>query len=183
MSRIGKQPILIPQGVDVQIEKRKVKVKGPKGELSLNFNPEIEVVIEKNEIRVLPKKHTRSKHTSAFWGLYRSLINNMVIGVTQGYEKRLEIRGIGYKASVDSDSNLVLNVGFSHPVTIEKPEGINFKVEKNIIIITGIDKQLVGETAARVRKLRPPEPYKGKGIRYVGEKVRMKLGKKAVGTT
>ena len=179
MSRIGKQPILIPQGVEVHIQDRTVTVKGPKGELSLSFNREVEVVIEKNEIRVLPKKDIRSKHTSAFWGLYRSLINNMVIGVTQGYEKRLEIRGIGYKASVDSNGNLVLNIGFSHPVTIEKPEGINFKVEKNIIVITGIDKQLVGETAARVRKLRPPEPYKGKGIFYSDETIIRKAGKAA----
>jgi len=132
----------------------------------------------------MPKeKNTRSKNVKALWGLYRSLINNMIVGVTQGYEKKLELRGIGYKASVDGQGNLVLEVGYSHPVTIQKEEGIDFAVEKNIVSVKGIDKQKVGEMAARIRKVRPPEPYKGSGIRYLGEKIRMKLGKKAAGAT
>jgi len=183
MSRIGKQPIQIPQGVQIEIQERVVKVKGPKGELSLTVVPEIEVITEDNQVKVFPKAKINNKNTKAFWGLYRSLINNMIIGVTQGYEKKLELKGIGYKAAVDGNGDLTLEVGFSHPVKITKPEGIEFTVEKNIITVSGIDKQKVGEMAARIRKIRPPEPYKGTGIRYLGEKIRMKLGKKAAGAT
>ena len=184
MSRIGKQPILIPQGVEVEIKEGEIKVKGPKGELLLEYDEKIKVEKEDNYLKVMPKeKNTRSKNVKALWGLYRSLINNMIVGVTQGYEKKLELKGIGYKASVDGQGNLVLEVGYSHPVTIQKEEGIDFSVEKNIVSVKGIDKQKVGEMAARIRKVRPPEPYKGSGIRYLGEKIRMKLGKKAAGAT
>jgi large subunit ribosomal protein L6 len=177
MSRIGKQPIQIPEGVQIEVKDGEIKVKGPKGELSFEIKPEINIEIEGNQLKVVPK--TETKKTKALWGLTRSIIFNLVEGVTKGFKKQLEIRGIGYKATLDGD-NLILDVGFSHPVKIKKPEGIEFSVERNIITVSGIDKQLVGEIAARIRKVRPPEPYKGKGIRYLGEKVRTKLGKKAV---
>jgi len=171
MSRIGKQPIEIPEGVTSKIEKDKIIIKGPKGELSLDLLDNIKVEAKDKELIV-------SSDDKALWGLFRSLINNMVIGVVNGFEKQLEIQGVGYKANIEGDK-LVLEVGFSHKVDILKPEGIEFNVAKNIITISGIDKQLVGETAARIRKTRPPEPYKGKGIRYVGEQVRRKAGKRA----
>jgi len=184
MSRIGKQPILIPQGVEVEIKEGEIRVKGPKGELFLEYDEKIKIERENNHLKVMPKEESvRSKNVKALWGLYRSLINNMIIGVTQGYEKKLELKGIGYKASVDGQGNLVLEVGYSHPVIIQKEEGIDFAVEKNIVSVKGIDKQKVGEMAARIRKVRPPEPYKGSGIRYLGEKIKIKLGKKAAGAT
>lgn len=175
MSRIGKQPIQIPQGVEVTIKDMNVMVKGPKGELVQEIRPEIKVEIKDNEILVTEKEDT--KKTRAFWGLSRALIANMVHGTTNGFEKQLEIQGVGYKAVMEGE-NLVLSVGFSHLVNIKCPEGIKFAVEKNIIIITGIDKGKVGQIAAKIRAVRPPEPYKGKGIRYKGEEVRRKAGKK-----
>ncbi|RLC34748.1 MAG: 50S ribosomal protein L6 [Candidatus Nealsonbacteria bacterium] len=175
MSRIGKKPIEIPQGVDVKIAGRKITVKGPKGELSLEVQPQVKVEVKDGKIFV----QSRDK---AFWGLSRALIYNQVQGVTKGYEKKLEIEGVGYRAGLEGE-DLVLNVGFSQPVKIKKPEGIQFSVDKNIITVLGIDKELVGQTAARIRKVRPPEPYKGKGIKYQGEQIRRKLGKKAVGAT
>jgi len=198
MSRIGKKPISIPESVEVKIENNTVTVKGPKGELRKEVRPEIKVEInpvrdsedrekprkecisnggKENEILVSPEKET--KKTNAFWGLTRTLIFNMIKGVTEGYEKKLEIQGVGYKANLEGE-DLVLQVGFSHPVKMDKVEGIKFEVEKNIITISGIDKELVGQVAAKIRKVRPPEPYKGKGIRYVGEEVRRKAGKKVV---
>ena len=177
MSRIGKKPILIPKGVEVKIEGQLVVIKGPRGELQREVRPEIKVEIEKGNIKVSPK--TESKETKAFWGLERALLQNMIIGVTEGFEKKLELQGIGYRAKV-TDGNLILEVGFTHPVEIKKPEGIEFKVEKNIITVSGIDKNKVGQIAAKIRKIRPPDSYKGKGIRYLGEKVRLKPGKKAV---
>ncbi len=177
MSRIGKKPISISEGVEVKIEGQNVIVKGPKGELQKEVRPEIKVEIKENEILVSPGKET--KKTNAFWGLTRTLIFNMIKGVTEGYEKKLEIQGVGYKANLEGE-DLVLQVGFSHPVKMDKVEGIKFEVEKNIITISGIDKELVGQVAAKIRKVRPPEPYKGKGIRYVGEEVRRKAGKKVV---
>lgn len=179
MSRIGKKPISIPDGVEVKIEDNQVTVKGPKGELQTEIQPEVKIEIKDKEILVFPQKET--KRTKAFWGLFRVLIFNMVEGVTKGYEKKLEIQGVGYKANIEGD-DLILNVGFSHSVKIERPEGINFVVEKNIIIVSGIDKQLVGQIAAKIRAVKPPEPYKGKGIRYEGEYVRIKAGKKAATT-
>ncbi len=176
MSRIGKQPIQIPQGVDIKIEGRLVKAKGPKGELSLELRPEIVVEIKDNELLV--SVNDQSKESMAFWGLFRSLINNAVEGVSRGFEKQLEIQGVGYKAN-PTDSGLTLELGFSHSIEFKRPEGIEFDVKKNIIIISGIDKQLVGQTAAEIRSFKKPEPYKGKGIRYVGEQVRRKAGKRA----
>ncbi len=178
MSRIGKKPILIPEGVEVKIEDNKVTIKGPKGELQKEIRPEIKLEIKENKILVTPQKKT--KGTKAFWGLTRALVFNIIKGVTEGYEKKLQLEGIGYKANLEGE-DLVLQVGFSHPVKIEKPEGVSFLVEKNIITVSGINKELVGQIAAKIRKVRPPEPYKGKGIRYVGEEVRRKTGKKVVG--
>lgn len=180
MSRIGKKPIEIPNGVEIRLEEEKIVVKGPKGSLELKIRPEIEVKVEDNMIKVLPRKTT--KKTKAFWGLFRSLIANMVKGVTEGYQKKLEVQGIGYKASIDNATgDLILEVGYSHPVRYKKPEGIEISVDKNVITVAGIDKQKVGQVAAEIRKVRPPDPYKGKGIRYLGEKVKLKLGKKAAG--
>ena len=180
MSKIGKKPILIPKRIKVKLEDGKIYVKGPKGELSLEIRPEIGAEIKDDQIRVFPKIET--KETKALWGTTRSLINNLVEGATKGFKKQLEIQGIGYKATLEG-KNLVLEVGFSHPVKIEIPEGLEVKVEKNIITVEGIDKQRVGEFAAQIRKVKPPDPYKGKGIRYLGEKIKLKPGKKAVGTT
>ncbi len=178
MSRIGKKPILIPENVEIKIEGQNIIVKGPRGELQREIRPEIKLEVEKDKILVVPQKKT--KETKAFWGMTRALVFNMIKGVVEGYEKKLQLEGVGYKANLEGEE-LVLQVGFSHPVKIEKPEGVNFSVEKNIIIVSGINKELVGQIAAKIRKVRPPEPYKGKGIRYVGEEVRRKAGKKVVG--
>ncbi|MBU4299306.1 50S ribosomal protein L6 [Patescibacteria group bacterium] len=180
MSRVGKKPILIPENVEVKIENQTVKIKGPKGELSRQIRPEIRVGVKENKIFVVPYKE--SKKTKAFWGLTRGLIFNMVKGVKEEYEKKLEIEGLGYKASLEG-KDLVLFVGFTNPVKIMAPEGIKFSVEKNVIVVSGYDKELVGQLAAKIRKTRPPEPYKGKGIRYFGEVIRRKEGKKAATTT
>jgi len=179
MSRIGKQPITIPENVEVKIEGDLVIVKGPKGELKQQIRPEIKVEIKDKEIILKPVKF--HKGTPALWGTYRSHLANMIEGVTKGFEKKLEIEGTGYRAELE-DKDLVLNLGYSHPIKMKAPEGIEFKVEKNIIAVTGIDKQLVGQVAAEIRSKRKPEPYKGKGIRYQGEIIRRKAGKKAVGT-
>jgi len=182
MSRIGKKPIQIPAGVEIKIEDSEITVKGPKGELKREIRPEIAVEKKDNEIIVSVKENLPAKggKTKSFWGLTRTLIFNMIEGVTNGHQKKLEVRGVGYKASLEGE-DLVLLVGYSHPVKIKKTEGIDFAIEKNIIVISGTDKQLVGQVAAEIRKVRKPEPYKGKGIRYVGEYVRRKVGKKAVG--
>lgn len=180
MSRVGKKPILIPEGVEIKVDGQKVVVKGPKGELALDVNQALSVEITAGGIKVFPKKET--KDVRAIWGLTRSLIFNMVMGVKEGYQKKLELEGIGYKANLEV-GKLILNAGFTHPVAVEAPEGINFSVEKNVITVSGIDKQLVGETAARIRRVRKPEPYKGKGIRYQGEQIRRKEGKKAAAAT
>ncbi|MEC7839666.1 MAG: 50S ribosomal protein L6 [Chlamydiota bacterium] len=177
MSRIGKQPISLPKGVEVTFKDGIVTVKGPKGVLTQKVHINLEIKVEENEVIVsvdekLPKG-------SAFHGLYRSLINNMVVGVSNGFEKKLEMIGVGYRAAVKG-KDLDLQVGFSHPTLLAIPEGIDVKVEKNThISITGTDKQVVGQFAADIRALRPPEPYQGKGIRYVGEYVRRKAGKSA----
>ena len=180
MSRIGKKPIEIPKEVEVKTEDQKVIIRGPKGELFQEIRPEIGVLIKEGKIFVSPKKET--KETKALWGLTRALLANLIQGVTKGFEKKLEIRGVGYKANLEGEE-LDLKVGFSHPVKIKKPAGISFSVEKNIITVAGIDKQLVGEVAARIRRVRPPDPYKGKGIRYLGEVIRKKEGKRAVTVT
>lgn len=177
MSRIGKKPIQIPKGVEINQQDRKITVKGPKGELSYEVRREIKVEIQEEQIIVSPEKET--KKTGAFWGLTRTLIANMIEGVTKGFEKKLEVRGVGYRADLEGDV-LVLKVGFSHLVKIKKPEGIEFDVKKNVISVSGISKGLVGETAAKIKKVRRPDPYKGKGIRYLGEYIKLKESKKAV---
>jgi len=175
MSRVGKKPIEIPENVQVTVEGRKVTVKGPKGELSREIRPEIKAEVKDGEVIVTPQKKT--KQTKAYWGLTRALIQNMVDGVVKEYEKKLEIQGLGYKANMQGDT-LVLKVGYSHSVEMESPEGVDISVDNNIITVSGIDKELVGLTASKIRKVKPPEPYKGKGIRYVGEHVRRKPGKR-----
>lgn len=175
MSRIGKTPIPIPAGVDVTISDREVKVKGPKGELSYVVKGPVAAVIEDNEVKV--SRDNDDREARAMHGLTRSLIENMVVGVTQGYSKELEIVGTGYRVAAKG-KDLEFQLGFSHPVVVEAPEGIEFKVENQTkFSVSGIDKQLVGETAAKIRKIRAPEPYKGKGVRYAGEQVRRKVGK------
>lgn len=179
MSRIGKKPIIIPESVEINIDGNTVIVKGPKGELQKEVPLEIKIEIKDDKIFVSPRKET--KRTKAFWGLFRTLIFNMVKGVTDGYEKKLEIHGVGYKANLEGE-DLILLVGFSHPVKIDKVEGVEFLVEKSIITVSGIDKELIGQIAAKIKKVRPPEPYKGKGIRYLGEEIRRKAGKKVATT-
>jgi large subunit ribosomal protein L6 len=174
MSRIGNQPITVPNGVSVDIEPGSVTVKGPRGELSRALPARINVRRENGT--VLVERRSDEGPDRSLHGLTRSLINNMVLGVTQGFSRRLEINGVGYRASV-SGANLTLQVGFSHPVLYPAPPGIEFAVQGNAITISGADKQLVGEVAARIRRVRPPEPYKGKGIKYAEEVVRRKAGK------
>jgi large subunit ribosomal protein L6 len=177
MSRIGKQPIPVPSGVEVTIEPALVKVKGPKGELSERVDRSMQVKQENGEILVA-RPTDRGEHR-ALHGLTRSLIANMVEGVTNGFEKRLEIQGVGYRAQLQG-SKLVLALGYSHPIEMEAPDGIEFEVpQPTRVIVRGISKQAVGEMAANIRKQRPPEPYKGKGIRYEGEYVMRKVGKRA----
>ena len=177
MSRIGKQPIEVPDGVEITIEPELVKVKGPKGELEERVSRDIGVAQEDGQI-VVTRSTDRGPHR-ALHGLTRSLIANMVEGVTNGYEKRLEIQGVGYRAQLQGDK-LVLALGYSHPVELNAPTGIDFEVpQPTRVVVRGISKQAVGETAAIIRKQRPPEPYKGKGIRYEGEYVARKVGKRA----
>ncbi len=179
MSRIGKQPIALPEGVSVAEAGGTVTVTGPKGTLSLILRPEVGLSFEGKSVCVLPVRATRK--TPAYWGLTRSLLARMVEGVSRGFQRKLEIEGIGYRAALEGAS-LALALGFSHPVRVAAPEGIAFSVEKNVITVSGIDPVLVGDVAAGIRRLRPPEPYKGKGIRYAGEIIRRKSGKKAVST-
>jgi large subunit ribosomal protein L6 len=181
MSRIGKAPIAIPSGVTVTSEGGSVLVKGPKGQLEINHRPEVDVKVEDNEVRVERSADTTDRRVSAFHGLTRALINNMVIGVTDGFEKKLEINGVGYNCKSEGKS-LVFNLGFAHTVSVDVPEGIDVELKNPTnIAVRGCDKQMVGELAARIRKLRPPEPYKGKGIKYADEVIRRKVGK-AFGT-
>jgi large subunit ribosomal protein L6 len=177
MSRIGKQPIQIPEGVEIDVQPGAVKVKGPKGELSQDVNRDMKVAIDAGTLTV-ERPTDRGEHR-ALHGLTRSLIANMVEGVTDGFERRLEIQGVGYRVQLKGKA-LEMSLGYSHPVTIQAPEGIEFEVPvPTEVVVRGIDKQLVGETAARIRKSRPPEPYKGKGVRYAGEHVTRKVGKRA----
>jgi large subunit ribosomal protein L6 len=177
MSRIGKQPIELPSGVNVAISRGRVQVNGPLGELSQTVPARMQ--IEQADGNLVVKRPTERGDDRALHGLTRSLLANMVEGVTKGFEKRLEIQGVGYRAALRG-TDLELNVGYSHPVVVKPPQGISFDVpEATQVIVKGIDKQQVGEIAAQVRKVRPPEPYKGKGIRYEGEYVRRKVGKRA----
>jgi len=177
MSRLGKLPIALPSGVTVQVNGRNLAVKGPKGELTLALLPMVGVVVEDQTLRVNVTE-TESKTGRAIWGLFRSLIKNMVEGVSRGFTRQLEVNGVGYKVST-ANNKLNLSLGYSHPVEFVLPTGIAAAVEGKIITLSGIDKQLIGETAAQIRRLRPPEPYKGKGIKYVEEILRRKAGKTA----
>jgi large subunit ribosomal protein L6 len=175
MSRIGRLPIAVPSGVDVKIDGRSLTVKGPKGELSRELHPDMAVARENGNLIV--SRPSEQKHHRQLHGLTRTLVNNMVIGVTTGYRKGLEITGVGYRASLVG-RKLQLNLGYSHPIEIDPPSGITFEVENPTrLAVVGIDKELVGEIAARVRATRKPEPYKGKGVRYAGEYIRRKAGK------
>jgi large subunit ribosomal protein L6 len=176
MSRIGKKPIEIPSGVTLTLDGQTVTVKGPKGQLAWTVAEEVEITQDGATLTLAPRDD--SQRARGMWGLSRSLVANMVDGVTKGYEETLELVGVGYRAAMKG-SALSMQLGFSHDVDIPAPQGISFAVPKQTEIkISGIDKQLVGETAARIRRIRPPEPYKGKGVRYAGEQVRRKEGKK-----
>jgi large subunit ribosomal protein L6 len=176
MSRIGKKAIAIPSGVNVTLQGQTVTVKGPKGQLAWTVSEEIEIKQEGDELLLTPRNDTQ--RARGMWGLSRTLVANMVEGVTKGYEEILELVGVGYRAAMKGQA-LSMQLGFSHDVDIPAPAGITFAVPKQTEVrIAGIDKQLVGEIAARIRRIRPPEPYKGKGVRYAGEKVRRKEGKK-----
>jgi large subunit ribosomal protein L6 len=179
VSRIGKLPIEIPDGVEVKIEGSSVTVKGPKGNLVRSFNPDMQIVLDEGLVTVSrPTDQTRHR---ALHGLTRSLIFNMVAGVSEGFEKVLEIHGVGYKAE-QKGKQLVLSVGFSHTVPMDPPDGVEFALDSPTVVrVKGVDKEKVGQMAAEIRKVRPPEPYKGKGIRYRGEHVRRKAGKATVG--
>jgi large subunit ribosomal protein L6 len=175
MSRIGKEPITLPSGVKVEIDGTHVKVSGAKGALERDCRPEIE--IEQKEGQIFFKPKGNSKRIRSFWGMTRTLIQNMVQGVEQGFEKKLVVEGVGYRANV-AGKTLTLSVGYSNPVEFSLPEGIAADVDKNNqITLTGIDKELVGQTAAKIRDIRKPEPYKGKGIRYIDEHIVRKVGK------
>jgi len=177
MSRIGRTPVVIPSGVTIKSSDRSVTVKGPKGSLEINLRPEVEVEIDEKELRVEPNGKGSRRDSRAFHGLTRALINNMVVGVSEGYSKTLEIVGVGWNAQ-GKGKQLTLNIGFCHPVEFAVPEGLTVETPKpTVIVITGADKQAVGQFTATVRAVRPPEPYKGKGIRHPGEYVRRQTGK------
>jgi len=174
MSRIGRMPITVPNNVTIDLDAGAVRVKGPRGELSRSVPREISVTREDGSLKV--ERSSDEPAQRSLHGLTRSLIANMVTGVTDGFSRRLEVNGVGYRAAV-SAGNLVLQVGYSHPVLVPAPQGINFAVQGNAITVSGADKELVGEVAAQVRRVRPPEPYKGKGIKYAEEVIRRKAGK------
>lgn len=176
MSRIGKQPVDIASGVDVKVNGSVIEVKGPKGKLTFDFHPDMSVKVEDSQIIV--ERATDQRHHRALHGLTRALIGNMMTGVSEGFTKVLEINGTGYRGEMEGD-NLRLELGFSHPVVVEPPADVSFEITERgkLLTITAIDKQVLGQVAADIRKLRPPEPYKGKGIRYQGEYVRQKAGK------
>lgn len=178
MSRIGKLPITIPQGVEIKIEGRNISVKGSKGKMKYTFSTVVEVTQQDNKLVVT--RLSEEKIARALHGTTRAIIQNMVSGVSEGFSKVLQIEGVGYRAEMDGQ-NVVIHVGYSHPVVVKPPEGISLNVDEKTrqISVNGFDKQLVGQVAADIRKIRPPEPYKGKGIRYLGERVRRKPGKSA----
>ena len=180
MSRIGKKPITIPGGVTITLASDAVTVKGPKGSLSLTLHPDIQVHQDGSTLTVVLKRDT--KLSRKLWGTFRALIANLIQGVTSGFEKKLEIEGVGYRAE-QKGKDLQFMLGFSHPVLFPAPDGIDFKVEKNVITVSGISKEDVGRVASSIRALKKPEPYKGKGIRYVGEVIRRKAGKKATASS
>jgi len=178
MSRIGKAPITVPSGVEVEIQGRQVAVKGPKGELDIEVP--VDITVRQDGDEILVERSDDERRNRALHGLTRSLVNNMVLGVSEGFSKELEIVGVGYRAAAKGSNALELQLGFSHPVNVEAPDGITFDVpEPTRIIVSGIDKQVVGQVAADIRSYRKPEPYKGKGVRYLGEHVARKAGKAA----
>lgn len=181
MSRVGKQPILVPSGVTATLEGASLTVKGSRGVLTMPIHPHVKVIIAENQMTI-GVTDPENVGDRALWGLFRNLVQNMVTGVTTGFTKSLELVGVGYKVAV-AGQTITLNVGFSHPVIVTLPEGMSAKVDKNTLTIEGNDKQAVGEIAAQIRRIRKPEPYKGKGIKYVDEVIRRKAGKaaKAVG--
>jgi large subunit ribosomal protein L6 len=174
MSRIGKKPVAIPSGVQVTLKEKKLTVKGPKGELSRVMPDLVQVKVDKTAVTF--EREGNDGPTRARHGLVRALVNNMVEGVTKGFERKLEINGVGYKAEV-AGTKLNLSLGYSHPIAYDLPKGIGAKVEKNLIILSSADRELLGQTAAKVRSFRPPEPYKGKGIKYLEEFIKRKVGK------
>mmetsp|Transcript_11942 Transcript_11942/g.49814 ORF Transcript_11942/g.49814 Transcript_11942/m.49814 type:complete len:181 (+) Transcript_11942:3699-4241(+) len=175
MSRIGKKSISLPQGVEIRIEDQEVMVKGPKGILRQTLSPLIEVVQENQQVSICKKDNSRQ--AQQLFGLSRTLVNNLIIGVSEGFSRKLEISGVGYRSQIEGNI-LVLNMGYSHPVKIEPPEGISISVDKGTsIMISGASKEIVGQVAANIRSVRPPEPYKGKGIRYENEVIKRKVGK------
>jgi large subunit ribosomal protein L6 len=182
MSKIGKKPIEIKSGITTTLQGSTVKISGPKGQLEYQIPSVLELVVEQGKISVRPKEKDQDKNFSAIFGLTRANLANMVIGVEKGFEKKLELSGVGYKAQMQG-IDLILSLGFSHPVKFKPMTGIKISVVDNVVVISGIDKMLVGQTAAKIRGIKPPEPYKGKGIKYVGEYIRRKQGKvaKAVG--
>jgi len=175
MSRIGKKPVVIPSGVKAEKKDLTLTVTGPKGTLNLILNPKVEITVNENEILV-DVKNKNNKSEKALWGLFRALIQNLVDGVTKGFEKKLEVIGVGFKVAIQG-TKIIMSLGFSHPVEVEIPKGINVTVDKNTINISGPDKQQVGQFAAEIRELKKPEPYKGKGIKYSDEVVIRKAGK------
>lgn len=181
MSRVGKKPVVLPAGVKAELKESVLSVTGPKGTLSLEVHPKVALGLTEAEITVSVNK-TEDKRERALWGLFRALVQNLVEGVTKGYEKKLEVNGVGFKVAVAADK-LVMSLGFSHPVEVVIPKDLTVTVEKNIILVSGSDKQKVGQFAANVRELKKPEPYKGKGIKYIDEVILRKAGKvvKAVG--
>ena len=181
MSKIGKKPIQVPSGVEIKVNDGFVSVKSAKNELTKLIPDSVSIHVEGDSVFVKPLNPTPSKDERTNWGLARSLLQNMIIGVTDGFQKVLEFQGVGYKAAVKG-TDLELGLGFSHPITVNGPEGISFKTEKNTITIMGPDKELVGKVAAKIRSLRKPEPYKGSGIKYQGEVIQRKAGKKAAAT-
>jgi large subunit ribosomal protein L6 len=179
MSRIGKKPVTIPGGVEVKLDGQAITVKGPKGELAMEVHPELGLVVEDGEIRV--SRPSDAPEHRALHGLMRSLVHNMVEGVTAGFSRTLEIVGVGYRAD-RKGQGITLNLGYSHPIEYKAPEGVELEVpNQTTVVVRGADKQKVGQTAAEIRGFRPPEPYKGKGIRYQGEQIRRKAGKTATG--
>ena len=180
MSRIGKKPVEIKSGVKVELIDGIVSVVGPKGSLNFEFSSEMEIKISEKEVAVI-KKGT-SKNAGALWGTTARIIENMIKGVTEGYQKQLELNGVGYRMAIQG-KKITMALGFSHPVIVDVPEGIEVKIENNVMTVSGIDKQKVGQVAATIKKLKPVEPYKGKGFRYVGEIVRRKEGKKSGSTS
>ena len=177
MSRIGKQILPIPNGVEVTVDESFITVKGPKGQLQESSNPQVQVIVEEGSVKFAIADE-EDKTLRAMWGLYASLVNNMLEGVTNGFTKKLEVNGVGYKVAL-SGKTLTLSLGFSHDVKYELAEGVTAEIEKNLITISGISKQKVGQVAAEIRSFRKPEPYKGKGIKYIDEIVRRKVGKAA----